>query len=230
MVVFKVFLVLIAALTFSPLTHAGDGDRTKQPFGLYLTGNGDPTPSAASLGLGLNLTSFFRLHANLGGYNNALANAPRGVYNYTLAPIEAGAVAVVKPLFFGLAWFFDGLINFVTSGHNEKHLKYEDFWAGGSYKRLKSPYLDSQAVLSYGGGSQLFVPGWKLSPTAGIDWAHYDSSGSAYGLKGTGSHTYYKGGLDWQGVDGGNAAAGLNFCPNFTKKACGFYMSIGKFF
>ncbi len=221
-------LAWLALVIASAPVHAGN--RTAHRAGVSLTGNGPAAPSILGATLGLNVTDFLRLHADVGGYSDVLANVPRATYNYTGAPIMTGLAQAVKPIFYVFAWLVDGMDELISTGHVRDHLDYDEFWQSLDYSRLKTPYLHHESVVTYGGGAQLFIPGASLSPTAGASWARYDSKGDTYGLKGTGSHIYYSGGLDWQAKSGTNVAVGFNWCPKLSRRACGWYGQLGFYF
>jgi hypothetical protein len=62
--------------------------------------------------------------------------------------------------------------------------------------------------------AKAMMPGWNLTPTLGLGWAHVALSGAgnnlADGFSGDGgSHVYFTGGADYQAKSGLNAAAGV---------------------
>jgi hypothetical protein len=70
------------------------------------------------------------------------------------------------------------------------------------------------SATTVGFGGKLFVPGWNISPTAGLGFAHLSYSGtpgffSVGGFKESGNHVYASLGADYQAKSGFNAGLGL---------------------
>ena len=227
---FKVLTIFLFLFLFNSNSFSAESRATRK-VGLQVGINGQPAPSAASFELAWNPFGFMRLQAGVGGYSNAIVNTPRVLHNYIYVPLEWTVIQLVKPIMFGLAWLVDGFDKFVTTGHVRTHLGYQDFWKGGQWGNLQIGYINSRSIFTYGGGVNLFVPQWSISPTAGIHWAHFHSNGDTYGLNGEeNSHTYYSGGFDALMENGFNFGMGLNICPGMNKAACGIYGQIGTFF
>ena len=71
------------------------------------------------------------------------------------------------------------------------------------------------SVTTVGAGAKFMVPGWSLTPTAGIGYSHVFYSGTpgmleVGGFSGNGGHVYVSGGLDWQAESGFNVGLGVN--------------------
>ncbi len=211
------------------LCSAADS-RTKK-FGFYLGVNGDPAPSAAGANFALNPTSFARIHLGVGGYSNAIVNAPRAMHNYVYVPLEWTVIQLVKPVAFFFAWLGDGFDQFVSKGKVKTHLSYQDFWQSKRFSKLQVDYIKSSSIFSYGSGINLFIPNAKFTPTIGAHWASYHSNGGAFGIEGDDhSHLYYSGGFDYMTDGSTGFGAGVNFCPGINKSACGIYGQIGHYF
>jgi hypothetical protein len=91
----------------------------------------------------------------------------------------------------------------------------------------------STKATTIGGGVKGFMPGWSLSPTAGLHYSHTSISGDGdleiNGLKASGGMVYGSLGVDWQAKNGFNAALGYNL--PFSGAASGsFFASAGWFF
>ena len=90
----------------------------------------------------------------------------------------------------------------------------------------------STKVTSVGAGLTGFMPGWNLSPTAGLHITNVSTEGDGeievQGFQGNGTLLYGSLGLDWQAGSGFNLAAGYNV--PFGKGAGGLYASAGWFF
>lgn len=228
----RLFLSAII-LTLATSPSASAKERSSKRLGVIGTIHGDPAPSMLGIGAGVNLTGFFRISGGVGSYSSFAANVPRGIYNFTAVPVASGAASVVKPFFFGFAWFFDVLGKAVTTGKVRNHLKYEAFWRSASYSSLKSRYLDTGEITTLGGGGTIILmPGSDLSPAVGAGFASYEAGAkNALSLPaGTHSHLYYKAGADYQLSGGFNTGAGFNFCPTLAGRGCGFYVHLGYFF
>ncbi|MBY0469778.1 hypothetical protein K2X30_01330 [bacterium] len=84
-----------------------------------------------------------------------------------------------------------------------------------------------------GFGSRFFVPGWSLSPTAGLHFASVSYSGNGSvtvgGFQRSGSHVYGSLGVDYQAKSGFNASAGMTM--SFASGVgTAFYVNAGWFF
>jgi hypothetical protein len=91
----------------------------------------------------------------------------------------------------------------------------------------------SASATTVGAGARFLVPGWSLSPVAGLSVAYvgYSSSGggvSVGGFNSGGLHAYASLGVDWQTVSGFNLGAGVNVS---TKAGVGVlpYLNLGWF-
>src|SRR5438552_2835723 len=122
------FAVVVVFLVSHGAYAANASARTDHRGGATLSINGAPAPSAVGFNLDLNLADIARVSGGVGGYSDALENAPRAVYNYTVAPVAYGASAVLKPFIYIFAWFGDCLDKLITTGHIHSHLSYRDFW------------------------------------------------------------------------------------------------------
>lgn len=83
-----------------------------------------------------------------------------------------------------------------------------------------------------GFGARAFVPGWNLTPTVGLHYAHISYSGdgtSVAGFSDSGSQIFTTLGVDWQAKNGFNASAGLEYS---FKDGVGSsaYLTVGWFF
>lgn len=212
----KIALLLVVAFLHTSTLFSAEGGRSARRFGLTLTGHGDPAPSGMGFNLNYNLTSFLRLNAGVGGYNDWLGeNGGAAISNYTIRPF-AYAIS------YSMLWFLSAIFIAPFGGKIYK-LKYDGF--------LERGYSESRSSFSYGGGGRLFVPGWFFSPTVGMHWSRYVAENKPFGLSERSQmHTYYSGGFDWQSPAGFNLAAGFNVCPKIPKSACGVYLNLGVFF
>jgi hypothetical protein len=112
-----------------------------------------------------------------------------------------------------------------------------DFLKGTvGYGELSVSSGESKAsVRTLGAGADVFVPGWSLTPTAGLHISKVDVSNSGgaelsvQGIEESTTMTYAQAGFDWQAQGGFNlgigAVAGLT-----GAKASGSYMNLGWFF
>jgi hypothetical protein len=88
------------------------------------------------------------------------------------------------------------------------------------------------SITTMGVGARAFVPGWSLTPSAGVHFAHVSYTGNglaAHGFEESGSHVYSTLGLDWQAKSGFNASLGVahSFKSDVGNSA---YLTIGWFF
>lgn len=206
----------MVALLHASTAFSAEGSRSSRRFGFYFDGHGDPAPSGVGFNIGYHLTSFMRLNAGIGGYNDWLGeNGGAAFSNHTFRPLFYG-------LSYSILWILTAMFVAPFGGKITK-LKYDGF--------LERDYSPSRSSFSYGGGAKLFVPGWFFSPTVGVNWAHYTATNNPFGLTyASKSHVYYNGGFDWQSPAGFDVAAGLNICPGLPKSACGGYLNLGMFF
>lgn len=67
------------------------------------------------------------------------------------------------------------------------------------------------SATSFGIGAKAMVPGWPLTPIAGINWANTSvpNNSNVRGIQ-SGNHFYANAGLDWQTTFGVNIGAGWN--------------------
>ena len=94
---------------------------------------------------------------------------------------------------------------------------------------------ESLRFTSYGGGARLLVPGWSLSPSAGLSYVHVKVASSTSGIVasefggGAGGHAHAAVGLDLTLRFGLHAAAGWN---HSLKPGIGGmpYLNLGWFF
>ncbi len=91
----------------------------------------------------------------------------------------------------------------------------------------------SASATTVGAGARFLVPGWSLSPVAGLSLAYvgYSSTGGALSVGGFdsgGLHAYASLGIDWQTASGFNVGAGYNLS---TKAGVGGmpYLNLGWF-
>ncbi len=91
------------------------------------------------------------------------------------------------------------------------------------------------SATTVGAGAKFFVPGWSLSPVAGMSFAYVSVSQSGAGtvsVKNFGSsaaHVYATLGLDWQAASGFNVGAGYNL--SFASGVGGLpYLNLGWYF
>lgn len=91
----------------------------------------------------------------------------------------------------------------------------------------------STKATTVGAGLKGFMPGWNLSPTAGLHYSHTSFSGDGEleinGVKSGGSLIYSSLGVDWQAGNGFNLAAGYNL-PLSGGSGGSFFASAGWFF
>ena len=209
-----VMLVLLQSIA-GPAFSAGEGNiRTDHRIGLDLSFAGLPAPTGLGLDLRFNAASFLRLSAGTGFYNDWLGpNLGRATYNY-----------LMRPMVYGIMCLVIGAVETVFYVPFSGHYAFPHYFSG-------LDYTNSQNITSYGGGGDFLIPGFRLSPMAGMHWATYTAKGQPYGLTdGTGSHVYFNAGIDYQGPDGGNFGIGKTFCPSLPSGACGYFLNLGKFF
>lgn len=86
------------------------------------------------------------------------------------------------------------------------------------------------SMTTIGGGLRAMMPGWVVTPTAGLHFAMVNvSGGTINGFSGSGSHVYGALGVDYQAKSGFNASLGLS--QSFRAGAGnGFYLNLGWFF
>lgn len=87
------------------------------------------------------------------------------------------------------------------------------------------------SVFTLGGGPRVMVPGWSLSPVAGISAAYVSVSGDAgdNGFSASTVHIYGTLGLDWQTSGGFNMGVGYNVA--FRSGVGGLpYLHLGHYF
>lgn len=77
-----------------------------------------------------------------------------------------------------------------------------------------SPAPEASAT-TIGAGAKFMIPGWSLTPTAGVHAATLIYSGtegmlSIGGFEKSGSHVYVSAGIDYQGANGFNFGVGIN--------------------
>ena len=209
--------VLVAAFAIQSAGSPAFSDglvRTDRRFGVGASFAGSPAPAGLGVDLRYNLTSFLRLEAGTGFYNDWLGpNLGRAGYNYIMRPIGYAVVIVIVGL-------LETIFYYPFTGH---------YSLPGYFP--EAPYSNGKQVTSYGFGGDFLLPGFRLSPFGGLHWATYTSQGLAYGIKdGTSAHTYYDAGLDWQSPSGWDVGVGKNFCPSLPSGACGYFLNIGLFF
>lgn len=93
----------------------------------------------------------------------------------------------------------------------------------------------SATATTFGAGARFLVPGWSLSPMAGLSFAYVDVTQSG-GMTMTvnnfatsGAHVYGSLGLDWQASSGFNVGAGYNL--SFKSGVGGQpYLNLGWYF
>lgn len=155
-------------------------------------------PAPATMGFNLGL-DFSRFARLTGGFGASLQT------NENVAPLY------IKSLFTSMAYIF--LLGQV------KWMSIYNFFSGDD---------DTLSMLGTAGARfELFVPGWKVSPTIGIAAASYDVTPEGFHDLTSGSHVYYTAGLDLLS-DGLNVRAGLNYSPQLPAKwKYGFYAGIG---
>jgi hypothetical protein len=92
---------------------------------------------------------------------------------------------------------------------------------------------DQSSATTFGGGVRALVPGWDLSPSVGLAWAHVGYSGDGNltvgGFDQSGSQVYGSVGLDYQAHSGFNGAIGLNQSFRSGIGTSG-YVNLGWFF
>lgn len=93
--------------------------------------------------------------------------------------------------------------------------------------------LGEASTTTLGAGARFSVPGWNLTPTAGIHFANVSYTGNGLttvgGFNESGSHVYSTLGVDWQAQSGFNAGLGYQF--SFKSGADnGLYLNAGWFF
>lgn len=92
---------------------------------------------------------------------------------------------------------------------------------------------DESSATTIGAGVRALVPGWSLSPSVGLAYAHIGYSGdgglTVGGFNESGSQVYGSVGLDYQAHSGFNGAIGLNqsFRSGIGTSA---YVNLGWFF
>lgn len=87
------------------------------------------------------------------------------------------------------------------------------------------------SATTLGFGVRGFVPGWALSPTAGLHFAHVAYGGEGLevgGFKESGSHLYLTAGFDWQMDSGLNFGGGYRYSFK-SGIGGGLYLSAGWF-
>ena len=93
--------------------------------------------------------------------------------------------------------------------------------------------LMEASTSTIGMGARFFVPGWNLTPSAGLHWANVSYSGdgmtSVGGFTQSGSHIYSTIGVDWQAQSGFNAGLGYQFSFKSGGDS-GLYLTAGWFF
>lgn len=229
---------VVAALFFFANTQsalAAKSTRTDKPVGLIIGGNAEPAPSIASVSLGINITSFLRIQGGAGTYNNTVANVPRDLANYTIVPVAWGTVvmvqAMVKPFVYALAWFGDVLGQSLSNGKVKTHLRYKEYWPYPGFNSFKFKRLDAKSIMTLGGSTKLFVPGWDLSPFVGGGFSYIETSNHPFDLPDRKNIFYYNVGLDYQNKSGLNIGIGANFCPALSDKPlCGGFGGLGFYF
>ena len=86
------------------------------------------------------------------------------------------------------------------------------------------------SMTTIGTGLTAMMPGWSLTPTAGLHFAMVNVSGGAInGFSGSGSHVYGTLGLDYQAKSGFNASLGLSQSLR-AGAGGGLYLNLGWFF
>ncbi len=106
----------------------------------------------------------------------------------------------------------------------------------GGLGRVSATLGASEAsATTLGAGTRFFVPGWNLSPVAGLSFAYVSVSqtgGAAVSVSNFGSsaaHIYATLGFDWQAASGFNVGAGYNL--SFKGGVGGLpYLNLGWYF
>jgi hypothetical protein len=205
------FFVLFLFMTAT--ASAETDNRSAHPFGFLFSVDGDPAPSILGLNAAANLGGLARLEAGAGAYNQWMNPADWGIGMYNW---------IVRPIFAMVAYSFS--VSFVKNPDHRRT------WFTHIFKAMAASYLPNKSVFTYGGGADFMVPGWNLSPAAGIHWSHYHAAHQPWGLDSTARDAYYLSlGGDWQSKDGFEFGLGVNLCHGALKNACGFYVSLGGF-
>ena len=91
-----------------------------------------------------------------------------------------------------------------------------------------SQFTSSTASMTtLGGGALAMVPGWNLTPVAGLSYSHVFLSGSGI-FSVSPDNVYATVGVDWQAHSGFNLGAGFNMA--LAGQSSGGYVNLGWFF
>ena len=74
-----------------------------------------------------------------------------------------------------------------------------------------------KTIFTWGGGLNFFVPGWNISPMAGVAYAGWEAKNSPFGLSNRDRHVFYKLGVDWQTAIGIRLSAGWAHSPDLPE-------------
>ncbi len=74
---------------------------------------------------------------------------------------------------------------------------------------------EETSMTTVGVGTRFFVPGWSLTPTAGLGYSHvFLSSNTVSSSDYKANNIYLNAGFDWQAASGFNFGAGMNVSVN----------------
>lgn len=126
---------------------------------------------------------------------------------------------------------FPSILGMNLNYHVTDYLK-----ASAGYGEISVSSMDEKAKVStIGGGVDFMVPGWSLSPTAGLHVSKVDVSNSSnidisvQGIEKSTTLTYAQAGVDWQAEGGFNIGVG-GIAGLSGGSASGSYLSLGWFF
>jgi hypothetical protein len=124
---------------------------------------------------------------------------------------------------------FPSLLGLNLNYHVTDYMK-----ATAGYGEISVSSSDETAKVStIGAGADFFIPGWSLSPTAGVHVSKVDVSKTAgadlsiQGIDESATIAYAQAGLDWQSSGGFNIGLGA---VAGSGKASGSYMNLGWYF
>lgn len=182
---FVLFLAVAFLLPLSLFAQDGGGsERTERKFGMAFSFN-DPAPALYGLNFYYNFTDYMQMQLGMGFNTEGVGESVTGEIS----------TSMVTAIFF-----------VITLGQIEWE-KIRDFVKDEDEAVIKT-------VFAWGGGFNFFVPGWNLSPMAGIGYGGWEANNSPFGLPNRDRHVYYKLGVDWQTPIAIRLSAGWMHAPD----------------